>query len=231
MRGQAEFVRQRILIDARGWRDSAEAIASLPVAPRGAVAREACALRLRTLARRDARERIVDPLGLVARGNTGIWWRTRASSAARIASRESPTAALLEEPGRRPSQFDLAEHWERAATEFRDKLPQLLRDVSGRRRVHGLGTLSRPARRGGDSRRRADSDSHPVRRRRRGATVRARARPRDRGFANPRSFRARVLAAAEEIVQRYRAAAALETRRDAMVSPATSVRAADPRGL
>src|SRR5262245_52864177 len=31
VRQQAEFVRQRILIDPRGWRDSAESIACLPV--------------------------------------------------------------------------------------------------------------------------------------------------------------------------------------------------------
>ena len=31
---------------------------------------------------------------------------------------------MLDEPSRRPADFDLAAHWERSATEFRDKLPR-----------------------------------------------------------------------------------------------------------
>jgi len=229
MRGQAEFVRQRILIDARGWRDSAEAIASLPVLLEALWRGR----RVRFDYERspdDARERIVDPLGLVARGNA--WYLVADKGEQRRTYRVSriTAAALLEEPGRRPSQFDLAEHWERAATEFRDKLPSyhatFLADAACMGWVRYRG-------------RRVEEET------REGERIRIRIRfdvaEEALQFAlalgpaievcEPAELRGRVLAAAEEIVQRYRAAAALETMRDAMVSPATSVRAADPRGL
>jgi predicted DNA-binding transcriptional regulator YafY len=122
MRGQAEFVRQRILIDARGWRDSAEAISSLPVLLEALWRGR----RVRFDYERSpegASERVVDPLGLVARGNA--WYLVADKGEQRRTYRVSriTSAALLEEPGRRPARFDLAAHWERAATEFRDKLP------------------------------------------------------------------------------------------------------------
>src|SRR5262245_44443093 len=69
MRRQAEFVRQRILIDARGWRDSAETISSLPVLLEALWRGR----RVRFDYERStdgATERVVDPLGLVARGNS-----------------------------------------------------------------------------------------------------------------------------------------------------------------
>jgi predicted DNA-binding transcriptional regulator YafY len=69
------------------------------------------------------RERIVDPLGLVARGNA--WYLVADKGEQRRTYRVSriAAAALLDEPCRRPGGFDLAEHWERTAREFREKLP------------------------------------------------------------------------------------------------------------
>ena len=123
VRGQAEFVRQRILIDARGWRDSAEAISSLPVLLEALWRGR----RVRFDYERSAdgaSERIVDPLGLVARGNR--WYLVADKGEQRRTYRVSriAAAALLEEPCKRPAEFDLAAHWERAATEFREKLPR-----------------------------------------------------------------------------------------------------------
>lgn len=122
VRAQAEFVRQRILIDARGWRDSEETISSLPVLLE--------ALWRGRLLRFDyphgdtASERIVHPLGLVARGSA--WYLVADKGDQRRTYRVSRirAAAVLDEPSRRPLDFDLAGHWERAATEFRQKLPR-----------------------------------------------------------------------------------------------------------
>jgi predicted DNA-binding transcriptional regulator YafY len=123
VRQQAEFVRQRILVDARGWRDSAETLVSLPIVLdalwRGR--------RLRFFYEKtgDARaERIVDPLGLVARGSA--WYLVADKGEQRRTYRVSriAEATVLGEPGRRPPDFDLATHWERAATEFRAQLPR-----------------------------------------------------------------------------------------------------------
>ena len=125
MRAQAEFVRQRILIDARGWRDSGERITSLPLVLEALWRGRRLRFDYATSTSGEAAsQRIVEPLGLVARGSA--WYlvadrddQRRTYRVSRIASAE-----VLEEPSRRPTGFDLAEHWERAATEFRDKLPR-----------------------------------------------------------------------------------------------------------
>ena len=127
-REQAEFVRQRILIDARGWRDSTESLASLPTVLdalwRGR--------RLRFHYEKsdgERSERIVEPLGLVARGN--LWYLVADRDEQRRTYRLSRLsgAVVLDEPARRPAEFDLADHWERAATEFRAALPKYFATV------------------------------------------------------------------------------------------------------
>jgi predicted DNA-binding transcriptional regulator YafY len=122
-RGQADFARQRILIDTRGWRDPTEAIAWLPLLL-DALWRER---RLRFVYRRvlgEPGERTADPLGLVAKGST--WYlvarvdgETRTYRASRISD-----AVILDEPSARPVDFDLNSYWEQSAAEFREKLPR-----------------------------------------------------------------------------------------------------------
>jgi predicted DNA-binding transcriptional regulator YafY len=122
VRAQAEFVRQRILVDARGWRDSAETITSLPVLLEALW--RGRQLRFDYPHGDAVNERIVDPLGLVARGNA--WYLVANKGELRRTYRVSRilAAAVLDQPARRPAGFDLAQHWERAATEFREKLPR-----------------------------------------------------------------------------------------------------------
>ncbi len=228
VRGQAEFVRQRILIDARGWRDSAEAISSLPVLLEALWRGR----RVRFDYERSvagARERIVDPLGLVARGNA--WYLVADKGEQRRTYRVSRIAgaALLDEPGRRPANFNLADHWERAATEFRDKLPSyratFLADPQVMAWVRYRG-------------RRVEEETPE------GDRVRIRVRfdvaEEALQFAlalgaalevcEPEELRARVLAAAEATVSRYRDPARSAAAREATASPATPMPAAGPRG-
>ena len=122
VRAQAEFVRQRILIDTRGWRDSQETISSLPVLLEALW--RGRQLRFDYPRGDTASERIVHPLGLVARGSA--WYLVADKGDQRRTYRVSRLigAAVLDEPSRRPTDFDLTGHWERAATEFRDKLPR-----------------------------------------------------------------------------------------------------------
>jgi predicted DNA-binding transcriptional regulator YafY len=120
---QADFARQRILIDSSGWRDPGESAACLPVLL-DAVWRER---RVRFQYSRVScapSERIGEPLGLVAKGS--IWYlvaRTdgelRTYRVSRIAD-----AVVLAEPAVRPNGFDLAAYWNRSAAEFRDHLPR-----------------------------------------------------------------------------------------------------------
>jgi|SRR5581483_9331976 len=122
-RGQAEFARRSILIDSSGWRDPAESIACLPVLL-DALCRD---VQVRFVYRRvlgEAGERTVDPLGLVAKGS--VWYLVAQTEEGPRTYRVSrlAEAAALEQPCRRPPEFDLATYWQTAATEFRDKLPR-----------------------------------------------------------------------------------------------------------
>ena len=129
-RPQADFASQRILMDARGWRDPAESVAHLPVLLE-ALWRERQVRFIYSRVLCEPSERTVDPLGLVAKGS--VWYLV-----AGIASVEGTTGSeprtyrvsrireplILEHSSSRPTQFDLAAYWERSATEFRDKLPR-----------------------------------------------------------------------------------------------------------
>lgn len=123
VRAQAEFVRDRILIDPRGWRDGGESIVTLPVLLDALWRQRRVRFRYEKSAD-DATERDVDPLGLVARGN--IWYlvarrqdEIRTYRVSRIRD-----AAVSSERSQRPAVFDLASHWEASASAFRQKLPQ-----------------------------------------------------------------------------------------------------------
>lgn len=123
IRERADFVRQRVVIDPGGWRNTSESAASLPILL-DAVWREWRVRFVYESPLREPSERTVDPLGLVARGS--VWYL--------IASRELETRTyrvsrlrnveVLQSAARRPQGFDLASYWERSAVEFRQKLPQ-----------------------------------------------------------------------------------------------------------
>ena len=113
LREQAAQVRERLHIDPSGWWDTGEDLSVLPLV-QDAVARE------RKLAfdylRADGQKgpRTVDPLGLVAKGNS---WYLVADTAKgmrtfRISRMEAVTVLATE--FKRPARFDLAEYWTRS---------------------------------------------------------------------------------------------------------------------
>src|SRR5579864_4303210 len=122
-RHQAEFARQRILIDTSGWRDAAESIACLPVLLDALWRERQVRFSYRGLGC-DMSERVGDPLGLVAKGSA--WYLVAAVDSKPRTYRVSriSAAAVLEQPIARPAEFDLASYWERSAVEFREKLPR-----------------------------------------------------------------------------------------------------------
>jgi predicted DNA-binding transcriptional regulator YafY len=130
-RQHADFARQRILVDSRGWRDPAESVACLPVLLDALWReRQVCFVYKPVLG--EPGERIAHPLGLVAKGST--WYlvaRTQPNN--RPKNDDQPhtyrvsrirEAAILDQAASHPAGFDLAAYWERSATEFRDKLPR-----------------------------------------------------------------------------------------------------------
>ncbi len=122
-RQQADFARQRILIDTRGWRDPAESVACLPVLL-DALWRERQVRFLYNKVLCEPSERIGDPLGLVAKGSA--WYlvaRMDGDPRTYRVSRMSG-ASIADAPAARDPHFDLAAYWERSASEFRQQLPR-----------------------------------------------------------------------------------------------------------
>jgi predicted DNA-binding transcriptional regulator YafY len=122
-RQHADFARQRILVDARGWRDPAESVDCLPVLL-DALWRERQVRFVYSRVLGEAGERICDPLGLVAKGST--WYLVAQVDGQPRTYRVSRMreAEILDQPASHLAGFDLTGYWERSATEFREKLPR-----------------------------------------------------------------------------------------------------------
>jgi len=119
MRERAASIRQRLYVDTRGWRGTGENLARLPVV-QDAVARDRKLAIRYWKANRELVERVVDPLGLVAKGASWYLFARaphglRTYRVSRIAE-----ATLLEEASERPAGFDLAEAWKASTEQFQD---------------------------------------------------------------------------------------------------------------
>jgi len=123
VREQAEFVRQRLLIDSRNWRDSTEPLTTLPVLLEALWSGQRLKFGYEK-ADGEASERDVDPLGLVARANR--WYLVAAKGDERRTYRVSRISAaqILPERAARPEDFDLAAYWEASSNRFREHLPR-----------------------------------------------------------------------------------------------------------
>lgn len=121
-RQDAERSRQRIYLDAVGWYPPEE------VGPYLRTLQEAVWHDRRLLltyrkANGEIIERVVDPLGLVAKA--GIWYLVTAIKGEMRVLRISrvQAAAIMEEPSQRPEAFDLAAYWTEWSSEFRASWP------------------------------------------------------------------------------------------------------------
>lgn len=122
-RRQADFARERILVDTRGWRDPAESVACLPVLL-DALWRERQVRFLYHKAMCEPGERIGSPLGLVAKGSA--WYLVAAMEGDPRTYRVSrmSAASITDTPATRDPHFDLAGYWDRSASVFREQLPR-----------------------------------------------------------------------------------------------------------
>lgn len=123
----AEYARERIHVDGAGWRaPSAEEPVPLLPTLQEAVWRDRMLRITYATEDRDASERLVGPLGLVAKGR--LWYLV-----ATIESGELRTyrvsrirrAELLDEPMLRPKGFDLGAYWEESKVRFVAAIPRL----------------------------------------------------------------------------------------------------------
>jgi len=118
----AELAWQRIHIDVSGWNRSRDPVPHLPLLQQALWTDR----RVRITYDREGctSERVLDPLGLVAKGAT--WYLAgridgdvRSYRVSRIRDAE-----ILDEPFTRPPDFDLAAFWEKSAETFRERLPR-----------------------------------------------------------------------------------------------------------
>jgi predicted DNA-binding transcriptional regulator YafY len=119
----AEEARARIYVDTGGWRQPEETVPLLPMLQE-AVWQERKLRLTYTRGEGDSVERLVDPLGLVAKGSVwylvaGVDGEPRTYRVARIQAAE-----LLEEPCARPADFHLAAYWEQSTVRFQANLPR-----------------------------------------------------------------------------------------------------------
>ncbi len=122
-RADAEYVHQRIYIDPTGWNHSGETIPFL-TAIQGAVWQER---RIKITYRRSGCgpvERLLDPLGLVAKGS--VWYLVAATGDEIRSYRVSRVEGfeMTDELCVRPKGFDLAAYWEQNTIEFKKQLPR-----------------------------------------------------------------------------------------------------------
>ncbi|WP_059040818.1 helix-turn-helix transcriptional regulator [Paenibacillus rubinfantis] len=141
IRQDAELIRERIHIDGASWHASEEAFPWLSTVQEAVWAQRK--LRIRYRKEEDVVERIVRPLGLIAKRN--VWY---------VAAEQEPDgelrtfrisrleeASLLEETFVRPVGFDLAAYWEQSTSRFKSELPRYLARV--RTTEAGLNRLRR----------------------------------------------------------------------------------------
>ena len=120
----AEFARQRILVDVSGWHRPEESVPMLPVIQQAVWQERKLQISYQRDLDCEAFERVVDPLGLVAKGS--VWYLIAAVESEPRTYRVSRVmaATLLDEFSERPADFDLNEHWRQSATVFKTQLPR-----------------------------------------------------------------------------------------------------------
>ena len=123
-REQATFVHERILIDPRGWRDSSQALTALPKLIEALWHGRQARFEYET-ALHERGERLVHPLGLVAKGSA--WYLVASRDGELRSYRVSRASNVIVEADSaiRPDGFDLAKYWEESSSRFREQLPEV----------------------------------------------------------------------------------------------------------
>lgn len=125
-RRAAERARKRIYVDVGGWVRQEEAVPLLPVLQEAIWLERKLEFTYERGPQCETVKRVVDPLGLVAKGSVwylvaGIDQSIRSYRISRILRAE-----LIDERATIPPEFDLATYWERSAAAFKSSLPNYM---------------------------------------------------------------------------------------------------------
>jgi len=122
----AERARQRIHIDVSGWSRREEAVPFLPILQEALWLERKLNIKYERGAHCEPVERLLSPLGLVAKGS--VWYlvasvdeSVRSYRVSRIAQAE-----ILNAPAPIPTDFNLAGYWEQSASTFKANVPNYL---------------------------------------------------------------------------------------------------------
>jgi predicted DNA-binding transcriptional regulator YafY len=123
-RNDAQYIRQRIHIDITGWHRADEAIPFLPKIQEAIWQERKILMTYARGGGGDPVERLVDPLGLVAKGS--VWYLVAAVDGDTRSYRVSRIkgAEVTGEPAVRPGDFDLEAYWQQSAAVFKNNLPK-----------------------------------------------------------------------------------------------------------
>lgn len=145
-RRDAEYVRQRVHIDASGWSNAQEHVHYLPRLQE-AIWQERRVKIIYELSTGPIVTPVLDPLGLVAKGST--WYLVALFVGKPAVYRVSRIidACLLDEASARPSDFDLAAFWTESSAQLVANLPRYPVEVLARPEIvaalRGGGRFSR----------------------------------------------------------------------------------------
>jgi predicted DNA-binding transcriptional regulator YafY len=120
LRAQAATIRQRLFVDATGWRGTTENLAALPVV-QDAVWRGRQLRVTYQPSGRAADDRVVHPLGMVAKGTTWYLVADTVKGLRTFRISRILAAAALDVPCVRPAKFDLETHWRTSGDAYREK--------------------------------------------------------------------------------------------------------------
>ncbi|HEX3435457.1 MAG TPA: SpoIIE family protein phosphatase [Pseudacidobacterium sp.] len=132
LRERASSIRDRLYIDATGWRGTTENLSMLSIV-QDAVSRDRKLNFWYWRAGRERVERTVDPLGLVAKGSTWYLFAQTDHGFRTYRVSRMEEAKLLDESSARPANFNLEAAWRLSAEEFRDEVN---REMEAARRAY-----------------------------------------------------------------------------------------------
>jgi predicted DNA-binding transcriptional regulator YafY len=123
MRDRAASIRQRLYVDPTGWRSS-DSLTALPIVQDALsldrrigfrYRRPGYPLHLQT-------ERIVDPLGLIAKGNSWYLFAQTAKGTRTYAVSRIDSPRITDQPSHRPANFDLPAAWNASTDRYQQNL-------------------------------------------------------------------------------------------------------------